>query len=59
MVKCPNCGSFAQVRFDDYMDDFCGTIEAHYDCGCGCHFYISHRAENEVHIEKKNEKEDE
>ena len=40
MIKCPNCGSFAQVRFDDYIDDFCGCIEAHYDCGCGCHFEV-------------------
>ena len=52
MVKCPNCGSTAQVEFDDYIDDFCGTIQAHYNCGCGCHFHINHYASEEICIDK-------
>lgn len=57
MVKCPNCGSTAQVEFDDYIDDFCGTIQAHYNCGCGCHFHISHYAGNDVDIDSVKRKE--
>ena len=61
MVKCPNCGSTAQVEFDDYIDDFCGTIQAHYSCGCGCHFHISHYASEDISIDslKKEKKENE
>ena len=59
MIKCPNCGSFAQVRFDDYIDDFCGCIEAHYECGCGCHFHINHYADNGIWIDNKTKEENE
>ena len=55
MIKCPNCGSTAQVEFDDYIDDFCGTIQAHYNCGCGCHFYIRHEAIGEPIVTTKEE----
>ena len=58
MVKCPNCGSIAQTMLDDYIDDFCGSIQAHYDCSsCGCHFYIWHEAKGEPIIEEKEEDE--
>lgn len=56
MIKCPNCGSTAQVRFDDYIDDFCGTIQAHYICGCGCHFHISHYASSATYIDSIDKK---
>ena len=55
MIKCPNCGSTAQVMLDDYIDDFCGRIQVHYDCGCGCHFYIWHEAKGEPIIEEKRD----
>ena len=55
MTKCPNCGSTAQVRFNDYIDDFFGTIQAHYKCGCGCHFYIRHEVIGQpVIVEEKS-----
>lgn len=34
MIKCPNCGSTAQVKFDYREDD-----RRYYSCGCGCFFY--------------------
>jgi hypothetical protein len=55
MIKCPHCGSTAQVELDDYIDDFCGSIQVHYDCGCGCHFYIWHEAKGEPIIEAKRD----
>ena len=39
MIKCPNCGSTAQVRFDRVADTF--NDDCHidiYKCGCGCVF---------------------
>ena len=40
-MKCPNCGSTAQVRIDDH--ETCVwrntvTIYLNYKCGCGCRF---------------------
>ena len=52
MIKCPNCGSTAQVEFDDYIDDFCGSIQAHYYCGCGAKFHITHYASDAVYIDE-------
>ena len=41
MMKCPNCGSTAQVRLDDH-DTFVWkkTVSVYliYKCGCGCRF---------------------
>lgn len=42
MIKCPHCGSTAQVRFLDseFMEE--SSIEvlciSNYKCGCGTHF---------------------
>lgn len=33
MIKCPNCGSTAQVRMTLVKYD-----REEYKCGCGCHF---------------------
>ena len=38
MIKCPNCGSTAQVKVIDveFEDDPCGAIRYKtYKCGCG------------------------
>lgn len=47
MIKCPNCGSTAQVRLVAYDDlsnkdtaDF-NWIYQHYICGCGCKFTMT------------------
>lgn len=44
MVKCPNCGSEAQVkyvkgRFEEDGDSICAIRE--YRCGCGKRFYTT------------------
>ena len=40
MVKCPNCGSTAQVRKNVPFTTATGEyIDADYVCGCGCYFY--------------------
>ena len=38
MIKCPNCGSTAQVKVIDveFEEDLCGVIRYKtYKCGCG------------------------
>ena len=46
MVKCPKCGSTAQVRLicgDDLNDEFnaeLNYVSQHWSCGCGCTFHI-------------------
>lgn len=40
-VKCPNCGSTAQVRMINHQSFvYSTTISLYlgYKCGCGCHF---------------------
>ena len=43
-VKCPLCGSTAQVRCT-YRDDMEDTHEIYrtYECGCGCKFALVFR----------------
>lgn len=41
MIKCPNCGSTAQVEVIDtnyYEDGWEIEVERFYACGCGCNF---------------------
>ena len=41
MMKCPNCGSFAQLRVvkTDYNEDvWTISVIRHYECGCGIRF---------------------
>ena len=46
MIKCPNCGSTAQITLiacDNLGDDYTARLHEvyqHYECGCGCSFYI-------------------
>lgn len=45
MIKCPNCGSSAQVSFvwsDQNMYDI--KTEREYVCGCGCLFNVLFKA---------------
>lgn len=61
MVKCPNCETF-NTQFVDYVDDFCGSIAAHYECACGAKFHINHYADSDICIDElpePNEEEDE
>lgn len=51
-LVCPNCGSTAQVKFVDYVDDFCGSIQTHYHCGCGAKFHITYHASNAIYIDE-------
>ena len=40
-MKCPNCGSTAQVRIDDYETYVwrdAVSVYLNYKCGCGCLF---------------------
>ena len=40
-MKCPNCGSTAQVRIDDYETYVWRDVVSvylNYKCGCGCLF---------------------
>ena len=40
MVKCPNCGSTAQVEYKaERFDIYDNTICEMYFCGCGCEFH--------------------
>ena len=39
IIKCPNCGSSAQVRKNEsFVDSEGNYIYAEYVCGCGCYF---------------------
>ena len=43
MIKCPNCGSTAQVKFNDaYFHNYEELVEriSIYSCGCGQHFKV-------------------
>lgn len=41
MIKCPNCGSTAQVRVTKkYWSQISDSEYIHYQCGCGCVFHI-------------------
>ena len=42
MVRCPRCGSTAQVKVTgtNFVEDGWEiTLYRHYECGCGCRFY--------------------
>ena len=47
MIKCPKCGSTAQVKVicGDNLNDIHSAslnwINMHLKCGCGCRFYVS------------------
>ena len=47
MIKCPKCGSTAQVRLiaaDDLNDPSTANLNwifQYYNCGCGAQFFVS------------------
>lgn len=52
-IKCPNCGSTAQVELTRKdWDDYSATKTNEYECGCGCHFEVIFEAK-EVNILKE------
>lgn len=45
MIKCPNCGSIAQVRERSEVIVVTNGVKYRYihcDCGCGCDFSVKH-----------------
>ena len=40
MVKCPNCGSTAQVKLacKPFISTWTEMLTEGFSCGCGCHF---------------------
>ena len=58
MIKCPKCGSTAQVKCT-WMDDepYATDIYREYNCGCGCNFFVTYRIANVEIILKETEKE--
>ena len=47
MIKCPNCGSTAQVKciWED-MELYTSEIYREYECECGCHFEVTLEVSN-------------
>ena len=46
VVKCPNCGSTAQVKRELVVPSESANneiVSIHYTCGCGCHFAEQYR----------------
>ena len=44
-VKCPMCGSTAQVEFMwEETDKYSTTHTREYECGCGCAFEVDFEA---------------
>ena len=47
MIKCPNCGSSAQVKLmfaDDLNEEHyaeANYVHQYYTCGCGCGFQVT------------------
>ena len=47
MLKCPNCGSTAQVeRKEPFFSKETNRLVVPWECGCGCH-YVSEYEEDE------------
>ena len=47
MIKCPNCGSTAQIRMGEptLSRNKC-YITLSCECGCGCHFDLDYNVED-------------
>ena len=46
-IKCPNCGSTAQVALAwRDTDNYSTTETREYICGCGCYFEVDFEATN-------------
>ena len=51
MIKCPNCGSTAQVKEDLFWRKMFDNTVHHYNCGCGCTFNIRTTLTGRIHGE--------
>lgn len=49
MIKCPHCGSTAQVKLscDLILSDNGEVVTEAGTCGCGCHFSVEYKRNNE------------
>lgn len=58
MIKCPNCGSTAQVKPNGQIQISSNHlyITESYVCGCGCHFTVLQSREENKQIIIINEK---
>ena len=60
MIKCPNCGSTAQVKvlYGDNLNNIwvgsLGIVTQHLCCGCGCEFVRHFKFNGEFIINEKN-----
>lgn len=43
MIRCPNCGSSAQVEVLDHSNNYDENPKTDFLCGCGCHFEITYQ----------------
>ena len=53
MIRCPNCGSTAQVKVVDnttFVWKDIVSVYLEYKCGCGCNFYTR------IEADRKDEK---
>lgn len=56
IIKCPNCGSSAQVRKNEAFTDSEGNyVYCDYVCGCGCYFDPTVEEEYYLFREKSEE----
>lgn len=48
-MKCPNCGSTAQVRSTGapVLSTNEKVLTEHFTCGCGCYFYTDYERNSE------------
>ena len=58
MIRCPNCGSSAQIKvvWSD-GENCCSSHYKEYECGCGCVFGVTFEATEPKVIEMKKEEE--
>ena len=58
MIRCPNCGSGAQVKLVWVDSDMYTTHYKQYTCGCGCDFVVTFEVTKIQIIPKEEEKEE-
>lgn len=46
IIKCPCCGSSAQVRISIKSSPYNAEIKNAYNCGCGCEFIVPFKAKD-------------
>ena len=54
-MRCPKCGSSAQVRIvwrDD--EEYSNILYRDYECGCGCHFTAVYECTGKIIEKNKN-----